>query len=528
MNSSQRFPCALLVVGCALFLTLGCAPPSPSAEGLEEVQQALGESVSIDSVPLTVSAGSTYSGTMTYTASVSGYLQLRLFNASGTKLVENQVSVTAGTATRSISVTVPAGTPNGSGYYWNAMLFNSSWATVTSATRTGVTVGSSSTSPAVSIDSVPLTVSAGSTYSGTMTYTASVSGYLQLRLFSASGTKVVENHVSVTAGTATRSISVTVPAGTPNGSGYYWDAMLFNASWATVASVTRTGVTVGSVSSGGPLGVPGNWGLLFTDEFNGSALDTTKWNQKDPWHSASGYPCDGCDAWFTLPTTTNELEIVGGLLKLKARRAANPGGKAFTSAQLNSFEKFSIPAQVTSYTEARLKAPVGKGLWPALWLLGNGTGATNQAWPITGEVDILEFANNASEYGKPYVSVWYPKDVWTNPPGSQFNSTHVTHPDSWVTRTDLIGSFHTWGLYRSPSKMEVYIDGVKLLTLLPNEVYYDWQGIAQPALPPMLFTNDMHLRLSHAVGGWGGDGYTPSQYEPGDYEVDYVKVWKLN
>jgi beta-glucanase (GH16 family) len=177
---------------------------------------------------------------------------------------------------------------------------------------------------------------------------------------------------------------------------------------------------------------------------------------------------------------------------------------------------------VTSYTEARIKAPSSKGLLPGFWLLGNGDSSTGQGWPITGEIDILEFANNnVGEAGSPFFSLWYPKDVYTAAPGTWMNATHVYHTDTWRKRFDLYDTYHTWGLYRSPAKMELYIDGVKIATYRPNEVHND-----NIPLPPMLFTTEQHIRLSLIVGGWGGTGFTEAQYEEGDLAVDYVKVWR--
>ncbi len=166
----------------------------------------------------------------------------------------------------------------------------------------------------------------------------------------------------------------------------------------------------------------------------------------------------------------------------------------FTCTFFFHSQKWSIPAGITSYTEGRLKAPTNKGSLPAFWLLGDGTNSDGNGWPITGEVDILEFANNAYEATSPYFSLWYPSDVYTNPPGTWLSGTHDTHPDSFAKRPDLVNSWHTWGLYRSPQKMELRIDGQLIATFLPNVVYRNGYK-----LPPMLFTNNLHIRFSYGM-----------------------------
>ena len=46
---------------------------------------------------------------------------------------------------------------------------------------------------------------------------------------------------------------------------------------------------------------------------------------------------------------------------------------------------FAAPGRV----EARIKLPLGQGLWPAFWMLGSGFPAV--PWPTCGELDIMEF-----------------------------------------------------------------------------------------------------------------------------------------
>jgi beta-glucanase (GH16 family) len=38
--------------------------------------------------------------------------------------------------------------------------------------------------------------------------------------------------------------------------------------------------------------------------------------------------------------------------------------------------------------EARIKLPIGQGMWPAFWMLGDDI--TSVGWPACGEIDIME------------------------------------------------------------------------------------------------------------------------------------------
>jgi hypothetical protein len=268
-----------------------------------------------------------------------------------------------------------------------------------------------------------------------------------------------------------------------------------------------------------PVGVDGEWSPLFQEEFSDEALGRQRWSDSETWE-LDGYALD--DAWAPVPATEDQLELRDGAALLKARRATGLAqDKNFTSSSIHTRGKFSLPAKATTYVEARMRAPAGRGLFPAFWLLGNGDDDSGEGWPINGEVDIVEFANNKDEQGRPYFSVWYPADVYSDPPGTFLNGVHDTHPDSFEHESDLRESWHVWGLYRSPERMDVYIDGVRQFGFRPGEIYKT--GLP---LPEMLFTNDMHIRLSLAVGGeWAGAGWSPEDYEEGELAVDYVRAW---
>jgi hypothetical protein len=86
------------------------------------------------------------------------------------------------------------------------------------------------------------------------------------------------------------------------------------------------------------------------------------------------------------------------------------------------------------------------------------------------------------------------------------------------------GQFHTFTLHRTSSFLRFFIDGVQVMQLLPGETV---PGYSTP-IPSggALFDHPMHVRLSLEVGGpWAGQGLAPSQYEPGDLVVDYVRSW---
>jgi hypothetical protein len=285
--------------------------------------------------------------------------------------------------------------------------------------------------------------------------------------------------------------------------------------------------TQGTSSSDQPLGGGTGWTKTFEDSFNGTSLDMNTWMDHESWESG-GYGA-GDWGWIRVPTPSTNLAVANGSVALKVRREAglptwtrSDGTvvqRTHTTAHISTKNKQVVPANTVSYIEARMKAPDNNCTLPSLWLLGNGT------WSTTGEVDILEFFNNATEKGMPAFTVHYPRDVWTNPPGTAFNDVWVTHSNTLVTRSDLPNTWHTWGLYRDSTRMELRIDGTLIATFEPNKSYPTWDN-HNIRLPPMLFTNDMNIRLSYGVGGHQSAGLTNSQCVDGDFLIDYVKVWR--
>jgi len=119
--------------------------------------------------------------------------------------------------------------------------------------------------------------------------------------------------------------------------------------------------------------------LIFADEFDGSALDDSKWNPCYPWGDQGCTNSGNAEEEWYLP---GEILVENGLLRLRARENAVSGsdGKSYpyTSGMVSSHDRFST---TYGYFEMRAKMPRGKGLWPAFWLLPD-----SREWPP--EIDI--------------------------------------------------------------------------------------------------------------------------------------------
>ena len=128
--------------------------------------------------------------------------------------------------------------------------------------------------------------------------------------------------------------------------------------------------------------------LIWSDEFDYTGLpDAAKWGNE------VGYIRNNELQYYTNRDIDNQV-VRNGNLELIALRE-NFQGYAYTSASINTRGKFSL---TYGRMEARMKLPMGQGLWPAFWTLG--TSIDQIGWPSCGEIDVMEHINNENRtYG---------------------------------------------------------------------------------------------------------------------------------
>lgn len=165
---------------------------------------------------------------------------------------------------------------------------------------------------------------------------------------------------------------------------------------ALLGAAAAQGVTAQEPQRGSSQQVPAGE-LLFAEEFNGDALDRSRWNVIGPdfWvnNEQQAY-VDSPETIRILPAGSVE-GADGGVLALQPRYSENfrtPDGRSvdFISGRIDSRGRFQF---THGRAAARIRMPDAIGVWPAFWLLGNGT------WPDTGEIDIMEYVGEADWTG---------------------------------------------------------------------------------------------------------------------------------
>jgi beta-glucanase (GH16 family) len=167
--------------------------------------------------------------------------------------------------------------------------------------------------------------------------------------------------------------------------------MTWTSSDPSVATVTQDGL-VTAVASGNAtitlstslesvtalVAVTHKWGeyaLVWSDEFDGTALDESVWNYNI---GGSGWGNNEKQYYTSRP---ENIRVQNGCLEIEARKETYQNNE-YTSARIHSKGKKEFKY---GKMEARIKFPGGAGTWPAYWMLGN-----QGNWPNCGEIDIIE------------------------------------------------------------------------------------------------------------------------------------------
>jgi beta-glucanase (GH16 family) len=243
--------------------------------------------------------------------------------------------------------------------------------------------------------------------------------------------------------------------------------------------------------------------LVWSDEFNGaqnSPVESRRWR-----HETGGAWGEGELQSYT-PRKANAYQDGRGRLAIVARaerfRGTDSITRDYTSARISTQDRYSF--QYGSF-EARLRMPVGRGVWPAFWALG--TDIDQSGWPECGEIDVME------HFGQK--------------PTTAFGTIHGPRDDGdanadyepgrpIVHTTPLAQEFHTYGVQWLPGSIQFSFDG---------RPYWSITAADLPAGSRWVFDHPFFLILNIAIGGkWAGS--PDASAFPQALYVDYVRVYQ--
>ena len=270
--------------------------------------------------------------------------------------------------------------------------------------------------------------------------------------------------------------------------------------------------------------------LLWSEEFNGTSLNTGVWSATD----GNGCQINLCgygnaELEYYSP---NNLSIVNvpfesGTRALAIRaQSQTVGSNVFTSGKVDTKGKVQVQYGMI---EMRVSTPaVGTGLWPAAWLLG----VSPQTWPRNGEIDMMEMGHKASSRtaaGSPPANNYVGSNVitWQQAacvPGNESCAASTAwQTKSWyAASTPLVNRFVLYRLYWTESEVR--------FTVVDNGVERNMYD-APIAVNSTALQAPFYMLLNLAVGGNFTDAAAPGQVTaplPATMYVDYVRVYQLD
>jgi len=249
-----------------------------------------------------------------------------------------------------------------------------------------------------------------------------------------------------------------------------------------------------AISQDDPNYIP-NLTLSWSDEFDGTAVNTDFWTFET---GATGW---GNNELQNYTTSSNNSQVTGGKLIITALKVdENTQVGSYTSARIVTRAKKEFQY---GRMEIRAKLPSGRGIWPAIWMLGSNF--STAGWPACGEMDIMEYVGY--EPNTVYATVHTPAGSGANANGSSMSLTSCEE------------DFHNYGLLWTPDKLTFYVDSIDNIvhTYAPSvKTLQNWP-----------FDQAAFFILNMAVGGnWGGVQGIDNSIFPQSMEIDYVRVYQ--
>ena len=242
--------------------------------------------------------------------------------------------------------------------------------------------------------------------------------------------------------------------------------------------------------------MPSGYELVFSDEFNSSSIDSSKWNTRYRWgpnwiiNNEEQYYIDSLD---NPDFGESPFRHDGSNLTIRATRTPDylrdtSRNQPYLSGAMTTHTKFRMRY---GYVEMRARLPRGKGLWPAFWLLHEGNDRNRP------EIDVVEMLGNDTRL------VYQTYHYFEN---GNLRST----PSFRAPGPDYANDFHTFGMLWERGKITWYVDGNATNS-------YESGNVSD---------EDMYLLVNLALGGvWAGspDGSTSF---PAEFEIDYIRAYQ--
>jgi len=243
------------------------------------------------------------------------------------------------------------------------------------------------------------------------------------------------------------------------------------------------------------------WRLVWSDEFDQPGLPDAK-----KWTYEVGFIRNHEAQYYTKARLEN-ARVENGNLIIEGRKEdwVSPDEKAqkakFTAASLTSEGLYSL---TYGRIEVRAKLPRGRGMWPAIWMLGTNIRQIN--WPKCGEIDIMEFVGHE------------PDKVFATMHWFDYAKGKHTSLGGKLDKQKPSDDFHVYAVEWFADRMDFYYDDTKYFT-------YPLEKAGTDEKNP--FHKPHYLLMNLAIGGsWGGQKGIDESIFPQQYIIDYVRIYQ--
>lgn len=247
--------------------------------------------------------------------------------------------------------------------------------------------------------------------------------------------------------------------------------------------------------------------LVWTDEFDEDGLPDV-----DNWSFEIANPGWVNNELQHYTDSIKNAEIIDGELKINMLKENVNGEDIYTSARVVTRNKADW---LYGRFEIRAKLPIGKGTWPAIWMMP--THSVYGTWPNSGEMDILEYVGYQPGivHGSVHSKNYYFKlgNNYTN-----------------MTKIENEGDYHLYSVDWTPNKVEISLDG------LPYAIYEDGVVLSDGTKADLStgweaypFNQEFYMILNVAFGGdWGGALGIDESIDKATMTVDYVRAYSYD
>jgi beta-glucanase (GH16 family) len=244
-----------------------------------------------------------------------------------------------------------------------------------------------------------------------------------------------------------------------------------------------------------------SWNLIWSDEFNGSSLDTAKWIHDIGTGSQYGlYGWGNSELQYYQPQNT---VLDSGSVKIIANVEPNGIVDSWNNTMYYSSSKITTKGTFDfryGKVEARIKTIDGQGFWPAFWMLPTGGN-----WPCDGEIDVMEqWGSDGSSNTTTGAA-----HVGTCPGISNYQSS-----SNVISSGSYADNFHTYSIQWHPDQITWYVDNIQFLQVTPS---------SYPNNTWPFNSNNWYLMFNLAITSSGPNLNTVF---PSQIEIDYVRVYE--